>query len=57
MARGAAGGGGRGRANAGAGQVHESTTALLAEAMTSRGIAIPPPPARRPRRQPEPAQQ
>ena len=28
------------------GQVHESTTALLSEAMTSRGIAIPPPPPR-----------
>ena len=38
MARGAGGGGGRGRGNA-AGQVHESTTALLTEAMTSRGIA------------------
>ena len=57
MARGAAGGGGRGRANAGAGQVHESTTALLAEAMTSRGIAIPPPPAREAAPAPEPAQQ
>jgi hypothetical protein len=44
MARGA-GGGGRGRGNAG-GQVHETTAALLSEAMTSRGIAIPPPPAR-----------
>jgi ankyrin repeat protein len=43
MARGA-GGGGRGRGNA-PGQVFESTTALLREAMTSRGIAIPPPPA------------
>ena len=41
MARGA-GGGGRGRGNA-AGQVHESTTALLTEAMTSRGLPIPPP--------------
>ena len=57
MARGAAGGGGRGRANAGAGQVHESTTALLTEAMTSRGIAIPPPPARQAAPAPEPAQQ
>ena len=45
MARGAGGGGGRGRGNA-AGQVHESTTALLTEAMTSRGLAIPPAPAR-----------
>jgi ankyrin repeat protein len=44
MARGA-GGGGRGRGNA-AGQVHESTTALLTEAMTNRGLPIPPPPAR-----------
>ncbi len=43
MARGA-GGGGRGRGNATA-QVFESTTALLRDAMTSRGIAIPPPPA------------
>lgn len=42
MARGA-GGGGRGRGN-GAGPVHESTTALLRDAMTSRGIPIPPPP-------------
>jgi ankyrin repeat protein len=56
MARGAAGGGGRGRANAGAAQVHESTTALLTEAMTRRGIAIPPPPARQATPAPEPAQ-
>ena len=44
MARGAGGGGGRGRGNA-PGQVHESTAALLREAMTSKGIPIPPPPA------------
>ena len=44
MARGAGGGGGRGRGNA-PGQVHESTAALLTEAMTSNGIPIPPPPA------------
>jgi len=36
--------------------VHESTTALLAEAMTSRGIAIPPPPAQQAAPAPEPAQ-
>jgi ankyrin repeat protein len=39
----ARGGGGRGRGNAAA-QVHESTAALLRDAMTSRGIAVPPPP-------------
>jgi hypothetical protein len=55
MARGA-GGGGRGRGNAG-GQVHESTTALLTEAMTSRGMAIPPPPARQAAPAPVAAQQ
>ena len=44
MARGV-GGGGRGRGNA-PGQVHESTVALLTKAMTAKGIAVPPPPAR-----------
>jgi ankyrin repeat protein len=43
MARGA-GGGGRGRGGAGGG-VHASTAALLSEAMTSRGIPVPAPPA------------
>ncbi len=43
IARGA-GGGGRGRGNAG-GPARESTAALLREAMTSRGIPIPPPAA------------
>jgi ankyrin repeat protein len=43
IARGAAGGG-RGRGAAG-GVSHASTAALLQEAMTSRGIAVPAPPA------------
>ncbi len=44
MARGA-GGGGRG-GGAGGGQVHESTVAVLSQAMQSKGMTIPPPPAR-----------
>jgi ankyrin repeat protein len=44
MARGA-GGGGRGR-GAGPGQVHESTIAVLTQAMQSRGLTIPAPQAR-----------
>jgi ankyrin repeat protein len=43
IARGA-GGGGRGRGGAGGG-VHASTAALLQEAMTSRGLPVPAPPA------------
>jgi ankyrin repeat protein len=43
IARGA-GGGGRGRGGAGGG-VHVSTAALLQQAMTSRGIPVPAPPA------------
>jgi ankyrin repeat protein len=43
IARGA-GGGGRGRGGAGGG-VHASTAALLQEAMTSRGVPVPAPPA------------
>jgi ankyrin repeat protein len=45
MARGVGGGGGRGRGNA-PGQVHETTVALLRDAMTAKGIPIPAPPAR-----------
>jgi hypothetical protein len=45
MARGVGGGGGRRGGNA-PGQVHESTVAVLSEAMKAKGIAIPPPPAR-----------
>jgi ankyrin repeat protein/cytochrome c553 len=44
MARGA-GGGGRGGRGGAAGQVHQSTVAVLSQAMQSRGMTIPPPPA------------
>jgi ankyrin repeat protein len=56
MARGVGGGGGRGRGNA-PGQVHESTVALLTAAMTAKGIAVPPPPARPANAPAEPAEQ